>query len=166
VHFVPIDTESNPDAAALDKDLATARQDPNIKWIVAFYHKPIYTSPTNHEPDEAGIKNIVVPLFDKYHVDLVLQAHNHNYQRSYPLKADMVTETRPDSVYQSPKGSIYMVVGTGGQDFYPLDGQAPYIQNQFTAIPGFLKVDVSDTSLKGTFFANDGTIKDTFAINK
>jgi len=166
VHFVPIDTESNTDAAALDKDLATARQDPNIKWIVAFYHKPIYTSPTNHEPDEAGIKNIVVPLFDKYHVDLVLQAHNHNYQRSYPLKADMVTETRPDSVYQSPKGSIYMVVGTGGQDFYPLDGQAPYIQNQFTAIPGFLKVDVSDTSLKGTFFANDGTIKDTFAINK
>jgi hypothetical protein len=166
VHFVPIDTESNPDAAALDKDLATARQDPNIKWIVAFYHKPIYTSPTNHEPDEAGIKNIVVPLFDKYHVDLVLQAHNHNYQRSYPLKADMVTETRPDSVYQSPKGSIYMVVGTGGQDFYPLNGQAPYIQNQFTGIPGFLKVDVSDTSLKGTFFANDGTIKDTFAINK
>jgi Calcineurin-like phosphoesterase len=166
VHFVPIDTESNTDAAALDKDLATAKQDPNIKWIVAFYHKPIYTSPTNHEPDEAGIKNIVVPLFDKYHVDLVLQAHNHNYQRSYPLKADMVTETRPDSVYQSPKGSIYMVVGTGGQDFYPLNGQAPYIQNQFTAIPGFLKVDVSDTSLKGTFFANDGTIKDTFAINK
>jgi len=166
VHFVPIDTESNTDAAALDKDLATAKQDPNIKWIVAFYHKPIYTSPTNHDPDEAGIKNIVVPLFDKYHVDLVLQAHNHNYQRSYPLKADMVTETRPDSVYQSPKGSIYMVVGTGGQDFYPLDGQAPYIQNQFTAIPGFLKVDVSDTSLKGTFFANDGTIKDTFAINK
>jgi hypothetical protein len=166
VHFVPIDTESNPDAAALDKDLATARQDPNIKWIVAFYHKPIYTSPSNHEPDEAGIKNIVVPLFDKYHVDLVLQGHNHNYQRSYPLKADTVTETRPDSVYQSPKGSIYMVVGTGGEDFYPLDGQAPYIQNQFTAIPGFLKVDVSDTSLKGTFFANDGTIKDTFAINK
>ena len=166
VHFVPIDTESNTDAAALDKDLATARQDPNIKWIVAFYHKPIYTSPTSHEPDEAGIKNIVVPLFDKYHVDLVLQAHNHNYQRSYPLKADTVTETRPDSVYQSPKGSIYMVVGTGGQDFYQLDGQAPYIQNQFTGIPGFLKVDVSDTSLKGTFFANDGTIKDTFAINK
>lgn len=166
VHFVPIDTESNTDAAALDKDLATARQDPNIKWIVAFYHKPIYTSPTSHEPDEAGIKNIVVPLFDKYHVDLVLQAHNHNYQRSYPLKADTVTETRPDSVYQSPKGSIYMVVGTGGQDFYPLNGQAPYIQNQFTGIPGFLKVDVSNTSLKGTFFANDGTIKDTFAINK
>ena len=166
VHFVPIDTESNTDAAALDKDLATARQDPNIKWIVAFYHKPIYTSPTSHEPDEAGIKNIVVPLFDKYHVDLVLQAHNHNYQRSYPLKADTITETKPDSVYQSPKGSIYMVVGTGGQDFYQLDGQAPYIQNQFTGIPGFLKVDVSNTSLKGTFFANDGTIKDTFAINK
>lgn len=168
VHFVPIDTESNPDAAALDKDLATARQDPNIKWIVAFYHKPIYTSPSNHEPDEAGIKNIVVPLFDKYHVDLVLQGHNHNYQRGYPLKADMVTETRPDSIYQNPKGSIYMVVGTGGEDHssYPLNGQAPYIQNQFTGIPGFLKVDVSDTSLKGTFFANDGTIKDTFTINK
>ena len=59
------------------------------------------------------VSRIQVPLFDKYHVDLVLQGHNHNYQRGYPLKADMVTETRPDSIYQNPKGSIYMVVGTG-----------------------------------------------------
>jgi hypothetical protein len=59
-----------------------------------------------------------------------------------------------------------MVVGTGGQENYPLNGQASYIQNQFTNVHGFLKVDVSDTSLKGTFFANDGTTKDTFAINK
>ena len=166
VHFVPIDTESKPDSAALDKDLATARQDPNIKWIIALYHRPIYTSPSNHPPDEAGIKKIVVPLFDKYHVDLVLQAHNHNYQRSYPFKSDTVTDKNSDSVYQNPGGTIYMVVGTGGQENYPLNGQASYIQNQFTNVHGFLKVDVSDTSLKGTFFANDGTTKDTFAINK
>ena len=166
VHFVPIDTESKPDAAALDKDLATARQDPNIKWIIAFYHKPIYTSPSTHEPDEAGIKDIVVPLFDKYHVDLVLQGHNHNYQRSYPLKADAITDNRTDSMYQNPKGTIYMVVGTGGEGYHSLNGQASYIQNQFANTYGFLKVDVSGTSLKGTFFANDGTTKDTFAINK
>jgi hypothetical protein len=37
---------------------------------------------------------------------------------------------------------------------------------QFTGIHGFLNVDVSDRSLVGSFIANDGTIKDTFTINK
>jgi hypothetical protein len=59
-----------------------------------------------------------------------------------------------------------MVVGTGGQDFYKLRGQATYMTKQFTGIHGFLKVDVSETRLVGSFVANDGTIKDTFTINK
>jgi hypothetical protein len=59
-----------------------------------------------------------------------------------------------------------MVVATGGQDFYPLDGQASNMAKQFTGIPGFLNVDVSETRLVGRFVANDGTIKDTFTINK
>jgi hypothetical protein len=50
-----------------------------------------------------------------------------------------------------------MVVGTGGQDFYPLDGQASNMTKQFTGIPGFLNVDVSETRLVGSFIANDGT---------
>ena len=157
VHFVILDEEhGKPDGNALDKDLATARADPTIKWIIVAFHEPIYTSPSDHAPDENGIKSTVLPLFDKYHVDLVLQAHNHNYQRSSRLKAD----------HQDPSGSVYMVVGTGGQDFYPLYGQASNMTKQFSGIHGFLKVDVSDTRLVGNFIANDGTIKDTFTINK
>jgi hypothetical protein len=157
VHFVILDEEHGKlDGNTLDKDLATARADPAIKWIVVAFHEPIYTSPSDHAPDENGIKSTVLPLIDKYHVDLVLQAHNHNYQRSVPLKADR----------QDPSGSVYMVVGTGGQDFYKLNGQASYMTKQFTGIPGFLNVDVSDRSLVGSFIANDGTIKDTFTINK
>ncbi|HEY5630590.1 MAG TPA: metallophosphoesterase, partial [Nitrososphaeraceae archaeon] len=157
VHFVLLDEDgSTPSASTLDKDLATARADPAIKWIVVAFHEPIYTSPSDHAPDENGIKSTVLPLIDKYHVDLVLQAHNHNYQRSVPLKAD----------HQDPSGSVYMVVGTGGQDFYKLNGQASYMTKQFTGIHGFLNVDVSDTTLNGSFIANDGTIKDTFTINK
>ena len=157
VHFVLLDEDgSTPDASTLDKDLATARADPAIKWIIVAFHEPIYTSPSDHAPDENGIKSTVLPLIDKYHVDLVLQAHNHNYQRSVPMKAD----------HQDPSGSVYMVVGTGGQDFYNLNGQASYMTKQFTGIHGFLNVDVSDRSLVGSFIANDGTIKDTFTINK
>jgi hypothetical protein len=95
-----------------------------------------------------------------------LQAHNHNYQRSFPLQSDKVTDNNTNSIYQSPKGTMYTLVGTGGQDNYALRSQANYVQKQFTGIHGFLKVDVSDTTLIGSFIANDGTIKDTFTINK
>ena len=61
---------------------------------------------------------------------------------------------------------MYMLVGTGGQGNYALRSQANYVQKQFTGTYGFLKVDISDTTLIGSFIANDGTIKDTFTINK
>ena len=167
VHFVILDEEHGKlDGNTLDKDLATARADPAIKWIVVAFHEPIYTSPSDHAPDENGIKSTVLPLIDKYHVDLVLQAHNHNYQRSFPLQSDKVTGNNTNSVYQSPKGTMYMLVGTGGQGNYALRSQANYVQKQFTGTYGFLKVDISDTTLIGSFIANDGTIKDTFTINK
>ena len=31
------------------------------------------------------LREVYHPLFDKYGVDLVLQAHDHNYERSYPI---------------------------------------------------------------------------------
>jgi hypothetical protein len=71
-------------------------------------------------------------------------------------------ESRPSR----PIWSVYMVVGTGGQDFYKLNGQAPYVTKQFTGIPGFLNVGVSETRLVGSFIANDAIIEDTFTINQ
>jgi 3D (Asp-Asp-Asp) domain-containing protein len=167
-HFVILPEDSAmPDPNWLDNDLGSARANAQIKWIVVVFHEPIYTSKSDHPPDENGIKDTVLPLIDKYHVDLVLQGHNHNYQRTFPMAADQVTERAPDSNYVSPKGTMYMVIGTGGQDNYSLGNQAGYVQEQFTNDHGFVDFHVTDNQIIGTYYSDNGdTVRDTFSISK
>lgn len=157
----------------VSNDLYYASQNKSIDWIIVYMYRPMYTSPSQHGPQEM-LRDIYQPLFDYYGVDLVLQAHNHNYQRSYPLRfnhtnsSDPVITDRNTSVYIDPKGTIFTVVGTGGAHQYELTGKSPYIVNQFQRF-GFLNIDVTNngTKLIGTFFDDrDGHDRDQFTIIK
>ena len=54
-------------------------------WKVVMFHHPVY--PSHPWRDMPGLREYWVPIFDKHHVDLVLQGHDHAYQRTYPLRA-------------------------------------------------------------------------------
>ena len=64
-------------------DLAQASKNNKIDWIIVCGYRPFYTSPTAH-PAPDSLTDVYPPLFEKYGVDLVITAHNHNYQRTYP----------------------------------------------------------------------------------
>jgi hypothetical protein len=181
MHFIAISTEIpfNEESSQynfVSNDLADASMNPNIDWIVVFYHTLAYTSPADIGKGNSAdkeLRNTYHPLFDKYHVDLVLQAHNHNYQRSYPIiynnedpKNPVITDKSKDN-YINPKGIVFSTIGTGGAEAYPLTGQARYIVAQYVGF-GFLNVDVINNgeTLNGKYYANDGSIKDQFTITK
>ena len=63
----------------LEKELAASGSD----WKVAFFHHPIYSSAGRHGSDPA-LREQLEPLFIKYSVDLVLQGHDHIYERVRP----------------------------------------------------------------------------------
>ncbi len=72
----------------IKNDLFMASTDPNIDRIIVFYHSLAYTSPADTGKGnraEKELRETYHPLFEEYKVDLILQAHNHNYQRSYPI---------------------------------------------------------------------------------
>jgi hypothetical protein len=178
VHFLSISTERDYTAGssqynAVKNDLAKASTNPDIQWIIVFFHKPMYTSPSRHSPLPTLISTYH-PLFDRYGVDLVFQGHNHNYQRSYPIlfnNNDPLNPTitsKSSTSYFNPKGQIYLVVGTGGVSSYSFLGKSPYIVKQFASTFGFLNVDVVNNgmTLRGTFYSNDGTVKDQFSITR
>jgi hypothetical protein len=105
---------------------------------------------------------------------LVLQSHNHNYQRSYPIEFNHTNSSNPiitdrnSSVYHEPKGAVFMIVGTGGAHQYDFLGKSPYIVTQ-TQRFGFLDIDIvqNGTKLVGTFIdSRDGKVRDQFTIIK
>src|SRR5207248_4299007 len=106
VTFISINTGDgwSSDTSNLDSDAAAAQA--RGDWIVVIYHKPIYTAKSSHSPDEGGIAGKAVPLIDKYGVALSLTGHNHNYQRSFPMKAGKPTITTGNN-YNIIDGTVY-----------------------------------------------------------
>jgi hypothetical protein len=169
VHFVAIDPyiDYEPGSAQyqfIENDLKTAASDPEIDWIFAMEHVPIYTSPTKH-PADPKIRDVFHPLFDKYGVDIVFSGDNHNYQRTFPLKYNdnnngdssnptIVSSTTTHN-YKEDTGVIYAISGTAGRSHYEISQQAPFVAKQDDKNFGFLNIDIDDKTVKGTFYANE-----------
>lgn len=135
----------------------------NVDWKVVFFHKPILTSETMHGVED-GFDREYCQIFEENGVNLVLQAHNHNYQRS------SVLDCRDNEFVKSEdsKGFTIATVGTGGRDRYELEDQSPMIVRQCDDRFGFLNVDiVNNTQMKAQFIDNQNSeVADSFVINK
>lgn|SRR5437867_108547 len=69
----------------VEQDLMNAHNNKSVEWIITHSFRPFYSSFTAHSGQQV-LPEIYHPLFDKYGVDIVLQGHNHNYQRTFPLR--------------------------------------------------------------------------------
>ena len=182
VHFIVMSTLSDFNVTSdqykfIEKDLQQASADENVDWMVVTNYGPFYTSPSTHPPKNE-LRNIYHPLFDKYGVDLVLNGHNHNYQRTYPVTFNPNKASQPivtnqfATGYQGNKdGVVYAIVGTGGESFHPLLGRQTYVATQFEGKFGFMDVEITyanpQTKLTGTFYDNlNGNVMDNFTIEK
>jgi Calcineurin-like phosphoesterase len=103
----------------LQQKLADFRADPNVDFIVAFFHHCAFATSTAHASD-AGVRAALAPLFDRYGVDLVVQGHNHQYERSNPIKGGKSGAQAPDgaTVYPDRDGTTYICCGSGGRPRY------------------------------------------------
>jgi len=122
------------------RTLAAYRSDPDIDFIVCFFHHCAYSTTGAHASD-GGLRAAWGELFDRYQVDLVLQGHNHVYERTDPIRAGRPTRVAGDNstVYPATDGTVYYTVGCAGRpryDFQPGEGES-YRGNELpdTAVP-------------------------------
>lgn len=77
----------------LEKELKNSGE----KWKICYFHHPLYSSARRHG-SELKLRAVLEPLFVKYGVSLVLNGHDHVYERIKPQH-----------------GIHYFVTGSGGQ---------------------------------------------------
>jgi acid phosphatase type 7 len=112
----------------LDARLATTK----ARWKFVVFHHPVYASHTSREQPQLG--KAWIPIFDKHHVDMVLQGHDHAYLRTYPM--------REGSAVSDPgRGTVY-VVSVSGQKFVPL-AERSYTARGFADVATYQIIDIS-----------------------
>jgi acid phosphatase type 7 len=149
VHFVSLDvfwssyTTGSEQYNWLQQDLANT----NKPWKIVFMHNGPYISQKSTDTGGMIIRRELVPIFEKYQVDMVTYGHYHIYQRNLV------------------NGITYLVQGTGGAELGNGDGSQPYVQsfaNEFS----FTRIDLDNDILQGSTYRLDGSVIDSFKIKK
>jgi 3',5'-cyclic AMP phosphodiesterase CpdA len=107
--------------AWLERELAAARRDRGIDWVVICMHQVAISSVDMFNGADLGIRQEWLPLFDTYGVDLVVCGHEHHYERSHPIRGRQGNATltpipaaTATDVIDTTKGTVHMVIGGGG----------------------------------------------------
>ena len=131
-HFVVLNTnEINDDQINWLKDDLEAAKD--AKWKVVMMHiSPYSTGDHSNKSENQNIVQKLTPIFSEKHVDLVLQAHDHTYNKTLPYKWDAAgytetwnnaevvnldpeTEQVGEREYdKNPEGTYYVTTGAAG----------------------------------------------------
>ncbi|MGC4047313.1 MAG: metallophosphoesterase [Armatimonas sp.] len=133
----------DPTDQALQSYVARELENASGFWKFVVFHHPSFNVGGDHYAEQH--MRVLSPLFEKYGVTIVFHGHEHNYQRTRPMKFapggpgkaanlgskdrlvpgtftidrsfDGANKTRPDGV-------IYITTGAGGKALYDVDWNA------------------------------------------
>ncbi len=198
IHFISLDSygfdggkyrfyePESPQYQWLIKDLESNKS----LWTIIYFHHPPYTRRSHDSNSEIELiltREGLVPIFDKYKVDLVLSGHSHVYERSYLIKGHTKNletfDTQTHVVQQAngryeknagskpfinkDEGTIYCVVGSAGRLDWNGDPTA-HITSAYAnyTIGGSLLLTIDNNRLDGRWVCADGEIRDNFSVFK
>jgi 3',5'-cyclic AMP phosphodiesterase CpdA len=132
------------------------RDNPN-RWTIVVQHQPMY--PIAKGRDYVEMRAALLPLYDKYHVDLVLQGHDHTYARTHKLAAGKV-------VSPSEFGTIYAISVSGPKMYEIEDSFAPLRAKTLAHTQAFQVIDMDGDKLTYNAYAIEGEQIDHFQLVK
>lgn len=158
-HFVGLDSNGEDAAEAqvdfLHADLAAARADPDIDFIIVMMHHAVYSA-SNHG-NTSWIHTHWVSIFEDYDVDLVFSGHDHNYERSHPIRGGEVAE---DGITYVVAGAFFAPAYSNGNEWWTATSTHGDKAN-------FALLTVNGDQLELTAYSGDGTeVLDELTLSK
>ena len=188
IHFITLDSYGayNFPGSPMYEWLKIDLRRNKLKWVIVNFHHPPFSKGSHDSDTEIEMVNMrlnVVPLLEKYGVDLVLTGHSHTYERSafmhghYGLEESFVPEnivqqglgdSQPYLKDSLHNGTVYAVCGVGGKTSASLMNGYPHnaMVSSFTSVSGSLALMIHGDTLFYKFLKSDGTIADEFSMVK
>lgn len=148
--FIGIDVYSTytPGSTEYDwllSELLADSADPSVRHIFVFFHEPPYTTNTGHAGNTT-VQQYLCPLFERFHVPITFQGHNHCYEHS------LVNNVH------------YVITGGGGAPLYTDWGPAQSWTVYRDAIFEFVLVHVSGDTISCKGIQPGGAVFDSFEV--
>jgi len=161
-----ITLDTNLRGENLDKQITWLDQvlanNPN-KWTALTFHHPIFS--TSPGRDNKEVRDKLLPVIEKYSVDLVLQGHDHSYARG------MVTNVSKGTNAMSEKSDTVFVVSVSGPKMYDFtsknwDDNGAEVKKSAKNTQLYQLVRVNGNKLSFEARTATGELFDGFEINK
>ncbi len=147
-----------------------------VKWTIVAFHQAPY-SEANHaaanKPDDdvMFMRQNWTKMMDTYHIDVVMNGHDHYYTRTWQMYSGMPVDTVKTDTVTNPKGTVYITLDSGtGSKYYKYNTSADH---SFSAVgwqnnqPTYSYITMTGSQFKITTYETDtGSIIDTYTINK
>lgn len=128
-------------------------------WKFVIFHHPAYSSKAGR--DNKAIREQWGRLFDRYHVDMALQGHDHGYLRTWPMN-------KGKKVSSPAEGTVYIVSVSGTKLYGSTD--LPYAEKVLGNTSTYQHLDIHNEEGKSTLsyraYTLEGDVVDELIIAK
>jgi hypothetical protein len=153
-HVVALNSEK--DTAATGTQMAWLKSDlkahPN-RCTLAIYHTPRWSGGEEHG-DSTVVAPFVQALYDA-NADIILNGHDHNYERFYPLN--------PSGVRDNVRGITQIVSGLGGRSTRPVTPRATTAASNASSY-GYSRLVLRDGSADVSYRSAVGSYSDSTKV--
>lgn len=197
VHFVSLDSfaaeEGKLVSDTTSKQVRWLKQDltaNTLPWTVVYFHHPPYTKGSHNSDTEAelvALRQNLVKVLEEHKVDIVLNGHSHNYERSHFMKGHYGMEVTFDTTLhalttssgkydgspnscpyvKADSGIVFVVAGTSG---WTGGTAAGYPHNAMvysnSSKTGALILEIEGNRFDVKYLSEDGVILDKFSMFK
>lgn len=153
-HFVSLDTDwpYNPGSPQYEwfvQDLQSEMRNETM-WTFVYFHKPPWSEGWAGYPGEMNVREYLVPLLERYDVDMSFSGHTHDYERGFL------------------NGVYYIITGGGGAPLesttsisYDYEHVTVYVHEHH-----FTYIQIHENVLELKAIRKDGQIIDEFVVEK
>lgn len=147
-HFIALDSNNFNQPAQINwlkADLAANTRG----CVAAYWHHPLFSS---GEHGNAPVSRPVWKILYDARADLVLNGHDHHYERFAPQNPDAQAD---------PNGMVEILGGMGGASPYRIQNVQPNSQKRLANTYGVLKLNLAPAAFSWQLIGTDGSVKDT-----
>ncbi len=126
------------------------------RWAIVTHHHPIFST-TGEKPEQMiHLNEYILPVYERHHVDLVLQGHDHTYARGLNLSSGA-------SRFEEATGTMYVVSVSG-----PKLGRmnSTWQGRQIEGVQLYQIISIDGDRLRFRAFNPTGALADAFDLIK